>query len=417
LNRTPVLWPGATLPDPAAAMAYGAQTRATLCPPSDQARFPPNTKAIVCGQTPHALGWAVALARAGFDVTAFEPDQDDARRAADILARAHALGQVPHEIPLASEAARAAGAALVIDTAVSPVHALLDACGPDALVLLIGGPGSAAGPLASRAVCVDTALPPPDARLIELRVRPETAAHQLDRAAGLIRALGATPMRTASFIGAPLRARLEDAAEALVFAGSPPWEVDEALEATGFALGPCAAQDLHGLDHAYARHRQEDATGFRRFPCPVLDRMVPEGRLGQKGGVGWYRYPGGGGRVIDPLIEDLSREEAYFAGRTTAQMPEDDLRRHTILSLIDAAADLSATGIPDPCIDLVSQHACGFPAALGGPMYLGRMLGFATVCDMLERSAAVSPVWAPGRALRTLARARPRLRNQQQAGS
>ena len=47
--------------------------------------------------------------------------------------------------------------------------------------------------------------------------------------------------------------------------------------------------------------------------------------MGKKGGVGHYRYPGGGGAVIDPLIEDLILEEAWFAKVTRHDLPDTEL--------------------------------------------------------------------------------------------
>lgn len=83
-----------------------------------------------------------------------------------------------------------------------------------------------------------------------------------------------------------------------------PWELDEALQAAGFIAGPCEMQDHAGLAQVLARGSAHCG--------PVLPRMVSEGRLGKISGVGFYRYPGGGGAVIDPLIEDLILEEAHF---------------------------------------------------------------------------------------------------------
>lgn len=105
---------------------------------------------------------------------------------------------------------------------------------------------------------------------------------------------------------APLQDRFWRACERVLMDHTNPWELDEALVDWGYRLGPCAAQDLAGLDGVLAA-RGGDA------PTPILPRMVAEGRLGKKGGWGYYRYPGGGGAVIDPLIEDLIREEAWFA--------------------------------------------------------------------------------------------------------
>jgi len=105
---------------------------------------------------------------------------------------------------------------------------------------------------------------------------------------------------------APVQDAFWRACERLLYLHTTPWELDEALVTWGYSLGPCEAQDLVGLDMVLAVRSGEDVT-------PVLPRMVAEGRLGKKGGWGYYRYPGGGGAVSDPLIEDLICEEAWFA--------------------------------------------------------------------------------------------------------
>ncbi|WP_147110529.1 3-hydroxyacyl-CoA dehydrogenase family protein [Tateyamaria sp. syn59] len=105
---------------------------------------------------------------------------------------------------------------------------------------------------------------------------------------------------------APLQNAFWQACETLLYRHTTPWELDEALVEWGYGLGPCEAQDLVGLNKVLAARDGADVT-------PVLPRMVAEGRLGKRFGWGFYRYPGGGGAVIDPLIEDLICEEAWFA--------------------------------------------------------------------------------------------------------
>ena len=106
-------------------------------------------------------------------------------------------------------------------------------------------------------------------------------------------------------------------AEELLLHHTNPWELDEAMVAAGFAMGPCEAQDLVGLHRVLQRGPARSV--------PILPRMVAEGRMGKIGGVGYYRYPGGGGAVIDPLIEDLILEEAWFAKVTRRDLPAADL--------------------------------------------------------------------------------------------
>ncbi|MBS8226489.1 3-hydroxyacyl-CoA dehydrogenase family protein [Vannielia litorea] len=141
---------------------------------------------------------------------------------------------------------------------------------------------------------------------------------------------------------ARLLARSHAEVEALLLEGSNPWELDEALEAGGMAQGPCAMQDQIGLDVIAAA---------RTEPFLVADRMVAEGRLGRKVGVGWFRYPGGGGAVVDPLVEDLIREEAHFAGRVWRELSADALRARYFGAMNEAALGLppearAALGLP-----------------------------------------------------------------------
>jgi 3-hydroxyacyl-CoA dehydrogenase len=85
----------------------------------------------------------------------------------------------------------------------------------------------------------------------------------------------------------------------------------------GYAMGPYEAQDLSGLDIAYAnRQRQAPTRDPNRRYIPIADRMIELGKLGRKTSAGWYRYPGGGGKVEDPIVADLAIEEAHFAGIT-----------------------------------------------------------------------------------------------------
>ncbi|MCV3271760.1 3-hydroxyacyl-CoA dehydrogenase family protein [Roseobacter sinensis] len=164
-----------------------------------------------------------------------------------------------------------------------------------------------------------------------------------------------------SDIAARLAAGLDGAADQLLFEATTPWDLDAAMTDFGFETGVCAAQDIAGLDRVHARIRAAGETA-----TPVLPRMVAEGRLGRTAGVGWYRYPGGGGLVIDPLVEDLLREEARFAGVSRRDLSDDILIARLLLGLAKAALALLRAGADAALIDRVSQRALGFPAAHGG---------------------------------------------------
>lgn len=148
--------------------------------------------------------------------------------------------------------------------------------------------------------------------------------------------------------------------ETLLFHHTNPWELDEVLVAWGFGMGPCEAQDLAGLDTV--RQRQGPPV------TPVLPRMVAEGRMGKKGGVGFYRYPGRGGAVIDPLIEDLIREEAWFAKIERVELSDDALVAKVLDALRAILSQTRAAGISDQDAERLLPQALHFPSGRLGDL-------------------------------------------------
>lgn len=165
------------------------------------------------------------------------------------------------------------------------------------------------------------------------------------------------------------------AANRLLVTGAVPNDLDDALTGFGFAMGPLEAEDLAGLDKAYLARK---ASGLDRKSREYLesgmmisDRMVQEGRLGKIAGVGWYRYPGGKGKVEDPLLEDLIREEAHFAGITQLSYTPDDIV-DKILQVLQVEALAIFKEWPDLTpdhLDGISTEMIGFPKKRGGLLY------------------------------------------------
>lgn len=164
-------------------------------------------------------------------------------------------------------------------------------------------------------------------------------------------------------------------------------------------MGPFEAQDLSGLDIAYAnRQRQADTRDPKRRYVKISDRMCEEGRLGKKASVGWYRYPGGKHQVVDPLIEDLIREEAYFAGIERKEFSHAEIERRLILAMINEAADILHEGIAASSkdIDLVTILGYGFPRSRGGLMYYADQIGAEEILKQLNELSLEDPIiWKP----------------------
>jgi enoyl-CoA hydratase/carnithine racemase/3-hydroxyacyl-CoA dehydrogenase len=180
--------------------------------------------------------------------------------------------------------------------------------------------------------------------------------------------------------------RYEEAADTVLMDGSTPWEIDEAMVEFGFAMGPYEAQDLEGLDTAHAnRHTQVASRDPMRRSIPIAERLLEMGKLGRKTGAGWYRYPGGSGKVDDPIVADIAIEEAHFAGIKRVEYSTREIRERLLLSMITEAAAILHEGIAQSAqeIDLVSQLTFSFPDSKGGLLHYADTLGVDHIITLL----------------------------------
>lgn len=216
------------------------------------------------------------------------------------------------------------------------------------------------------------------------------------RAARKLAPISAEPVASGrSAISDRILARYREAADTVFMDGSTPWEVDEAMVDFGYAMGPYEAEDLLGLDIAHAeRQRHADSRDPNRRYIPIADRMIELGKLGRKTGAGWYRYPGGAGKVDDPIVADLAIEESHFAGRKRTDYTADEIRERLLLAMINEAANLLAEGIAKSAqaIDLVTVFDHGFPRWRGGVMHYADTLGAGHIVDRIAALSQEDPV-------------------------
>ena len=146
--------------------------------------------------------------------------------------------------------------------------------------------------------------------------------------------------------------------------GSNPWEVDEAMVDFGFEMGPFEVQDHIGIDTAYA-HIRWSAIDYRHELWALIPKRIFElGKFGKKVGAGWYRYPGNGGKVEDPIVADLALEEAHFAKLERADYGVKDIQSRILSAINRAVAELIASGsmAPDKTEAEILLRDFGFPA-------------------------------------------------------
>jgi 3-hydroxyacyl-CoA dehydrogenase len=142
--------------------------------------------------------------------------------------------------------------------------------------------------------------------------------------------------------------------------------IDEAAISFGMPMGPLRLIDEVGID--IVRHAGEtlhNAFGERLAPAPALVAIGDSGRLGKKGGNGFYKYKSGHESGADPMAYDLLR-----SGDVSPELrpTPDVIRDRLVLSMINEGARVLSDGIASSAadLDLAMIMGTGFPPFRGG---------------------------------------------------
>ena len=213
-------------------------------------------------------------------------------------------------------------------------------------------------------------------RLLEIVRGADTAPDVLATALSVARKIGKTPVIARvgeGFIGNRLYSAYRLQCEFMLEEGALPEQIDAALVAFGFAMGPFAVADLSGLDIAWrTRQRLAPTRDPQTRYSDILDRLCEAGRFGQKSGKGWYVYPDGARRGIPDdetriVIEEASRRK----GLTRRTINESEIVHRAICAIVNEAALLLAEGVSQRAsdVDVVMVKGYGFPTREGGPLF------------------------------------------------
>ncbi|MFL5515385.1 MAG: 3-hydroxyacyl-CoA dehydrogenase NAD-binding domain-containing protein [Gemmatimonadales bacterium] len=198
----------------------------------------------------------------------------------------------------------------------------------------------------------------------------------------------------------------------LVEEGATPWQVDQAIERFGFAMGPFRVGDLVGHDVSQAireRRRAERPD----YSCSTLaDELCRLGRLGQKTGGGWYDYPDGPRRPVPArAAEALVERHRATIGIAPRAIDDSEIVERLVYALVNEGARLLEEGIAAKPgdINVVYLTGYGFPRWRGGPMYYAEQVGLERVVARMREFAGSTrgdPVfWTPASLLVSSARA------------
>ena len=186
-------------------------------------------------------------------------------------------------------------------------------------------------------------------------------------------------------------------AQALLDRGLMPWDVDRALNAFGFKMGPFQMADLAGLDIGWTKGQTEGD--------PIRNALCEMDRRGQKTGAGYYDYDAERRPAPSPVVEKLIAEHAARSGQPPVALSEQEIIEALIFPMINEGAKIldekKAQRASD--IDVVWLYGYGWPQDKGGPMYYADRVGLDRVLAKAEELGRTSDYYKPAALLKQLA--------------
>ncbi|NYH24376.1 3-hydroxyacyl-CoA dehydrogenase NAD-binding domain-containing protein [Paraburkholderia bryophila] len=237
-------------------------------------------------------------------------------------------------------------------------------------------------------------------KLLEVVVPKQVSADVVATAFELAKKLRKTPVRAGvcdGFIGNRVLAVYRSAADAMMEDGASPYQIDAAVRAFGFAMGPFQVVDLAGGDIGWATRKRRAAT---RNPAAryvqISDRLCERGWFGQKTGRGFYRYAEGSrSGAPDPEVQAIIDAERERAGITPRTFTDEEIVRRYMAAMINEGANVVHEGIAlRPLdVDVTFLYGYGFPRYRGGPMKYADMVGLPTILADIREFAKEDPLF------------------------
>jgi 3-hydroxyacyl-CoA dehydrogenase/enoyl-CoA hydratase/3-hydroxybutyryl-CoA epimerase len=187
----------------------------------------------------------------------------------------------------------------------------------------------------------------------------------------------------------------------LVAEGMPIERIDQAMRRFGMPMGPLELLDQVGLDvAAHVAKSIGPAFGDRLTPHPALELMCQAGWLGQKTGLGFYRYTGKKRPVHTEALAIL-RQELGGPSAIEPMLSADQMewaRERMVCLMVNEAAACLAEGLAERAevIDLAMVFGTGWAPHRGGPLRYADDRGAEEIVQVLEKFAKeIGPRFEP----------------------
>ena len=219
-------------------------------------------------------------------------------------------------------------------------------------------------------------------RLLEIVRAEKTADDVVATSVNLARQIGkiATLVGVCpGFVGNRILFARQYQANALVYEGVMPWDVDAAFNAFGFKMGPFQMADLAGVDIGWKKGA--------KTTNPIRDALCELDRRGQKTGAGYYDYDESRKNIPSDVTAKIIRE---ITGAGDSTLSSDAIIDRCVIPMInEALAILEENKAQRPSdIDVVWINGYGWPLDKGGVLYYADTIGAEKVLSVMTELAA-----------------------------
>ncbi len=248
--------------------------------------------------------------------------------------------------------------------------------------------------------------------LVEVVRGPKTSAEALASLVGYASAMGKTPIVVADCPGFVVNRVLTPYLVAflrLVHDGVHFTEIDKAMEAFGWPMGPAYLCDVIGMDISHHVVEIVSAGFSDRMNVEfgsAIEILLKAERLGQKNGRGFYSYErdtkGRPRKSVDPAT-DSCLGPIQPRGRRDAA-PDEIVQRMMLPLVLEAArcVEDAIAGTPGE-VDMCLVLGLGLPRYLGGALKYADHLGLAHVVELCDRWTGLGAIYHPSDKLRAMA--------------
>ncbi|WP_233884628.1 fatty acid oxidation complex subunit alpha FadB [Paraburkholderia flagellata] len=187
-------------------------------------------------------------------------------------------------------------------------------------------------------------------------------------------------------------------------------QIDRAMEAFGWPMGPASLQDVIGMDvssHVVDVISAGYSSRMPQMPHNALRLMVSLGRHGQKCGLGFYAYErDAGGKLAKSVAPDTHALLSKLQRTGDRTFSDSEIVERMMLPLIVEAAVALEEGVVASAaeLDTALLLGIGFPSSLGGPLNYADWLGMAEVVRQCDWYAGLGEAYIPTQAMRGMAR-------------